>query len=247
MPMVVVGGRVTLGRGMTSSASKILDATRLGFRGPVRSRTGESRRVCFLLSLWFLDSIHCSPFHGFSSFLRLCYTQILNMKRATLDNSPGANKRLKQDKEAEKTDWPTDDSGPFRASLQRKATDIPTHGVDDTGFIQAKIMMKWPVVQGRVRLEVSVSEDAVAKHFYVVFSGPCPAFFNSIGLKFAIGDSIRLSLQDVTVEQVTAGHSKFLPMQLHYDRGVRMQVLGKKASVATLVDYWQGKLSFGSR
>ena len=93
-----------------------------------------------------------------------------------------------------------------------------------------------------MRVEVSVDEDAVAKHFYVVFAGPCPAFFSSIGMKFAIGDSIRLSLQDVTVEQVIAAQPKFLPMQLHYDQGVRMQVLGKKASAATLVDYWQGKL-----
>lgn len=158
------------------------------------------------------------------------------MKRSADYSDDHANKRPRREN-------PTGDSDPFRPSLQRKATDLLTNGVDESGFIQATVIMKWPTVSGRVRAEFEVLEDGCTKRFAAAFAGVCPAFFGSVGLTFEIGDTLQLCLKEASLEIITPIKPRVLPVKLSYTNGVCLRFLTKKTppSIGMVVDYWEGE------
>ncbi|TCD67277.1 hypothetical protein EIP91_000299 [Steccherinum ochraceum] len=155
------------------------------------------------------------------------------MKRSVEDGDEVLAKRPRQDS-------PSDASDPFRESLARKASDIPRDGVDESGFIEGKIAMRWPAIDGRVRINMEVTEDGQPRRFEVGFSGVCLNYFNSIGLSFDIGDYLKLSLKAASVKHLPLTSAKTLPMQLEYLNGTCMKFVRKKSplSSGSLVDFW---------
>ncbi|THH29587.1 hypothetical protein EUX98_g4596 [Antrodiella citrinella] len=132
-------------------------------------------------------------------------------------------------------------SDPFRDSLQRKASRISVDGLDNSGFIQARVHMKWPPVGGRANATLEVTEDGRHRHFEVTFLGACYLFFKAIDLKLEIGDTLLLSLESASAETVASSKPNYLPLKLTYEHGVRLKFLTKKTPPTTgmTVDFWE--------
>ncbi|THH20712.1 hypothetical protein EUX98_g8531 [Antrodiella citrinella] len=131
-------------------------------------------------------------------------------------------------------------SDPFRMSLQRKASRICVDALDDSGFIKAKVHMKWPWLHERANVILEVMEDTKSKLFGVTFAGPCSRFFNAISLNLELGDILLLSLENASAESVAVCRPNDLPLKLTYEHGVRMKFLSKKTPPTTgmTVDFW---------
>lgn len=124
-------------------------------------------------------------------------------------------------------------SDPFHMSFQRKASRICVDGLDESGFIQAKVHLKWPWLDERADVILEVIEDTKSRLFGVTFAGPCSRFFNDIGLKLELGDTLLLSLRNASAEPIAVRRPNDLPWKLTYEHGVRMKFLSKKTPPRT--------------
>ncbi|KDQ61169.1 hypothetical protein JAAARDRAFT_204921 [Jaapia argillacea MUCL 33604] len=108
------------------------------------------------------------------------------MKRVTQDVEQPAPKRQKS---AGSLDLFDDDN-------QKQISDIIAGGADGAGFIQGKIMMKWP--NGRILLQIP--EGRTQHRLEVMLSGRCTQFVGK-ELSFAIGDVVRVGLKGGQVKK----------------------------------------------
>lgn len=167
------------------------------------------------------------------------------MKRfADTKDDPVSTKRPRQDSPSD-----ANSEDPFRPILARKATDILANGVDESGFIEGMVWMRWPLIGGHIQIKLEVVENGGLKRFEVKFSGNCPAFFDSIGLQFERTDVLQLSLKGAHVNAVTSTNAINLPLSLEYPDGVRMKFVKKKTPLASgvLVDIWHGEFRVSQR
>lgn len=102
--------------------------------------------------------------------------------------------------------------------------------------------MKWHHV-GDGSFQVAAVALGEGLRYDVFFKGPCARHFDSIGFRFNIGDELYLSLKGVTVNKkaYTSSALGTLPLDLVYERGVRLEFKSKKPplQIGTAIEYWQ--------
>ncbi len=134
----------------------------------------------------------------------------------------------------------------FDVSKQRSATDVYEHGVTDSedSFLTFRVSMKWDHIPGKYHLQAQESAGQLSYTYDVFFLHQCARFFNSTGVQFDFGDTIRLSLRGAKVAKKPreSSSSKGLPMSITYESGVCLEFVKKKQPLASgsVINFWPG-------
>ncbi|KAJ7177520.1 hypothetical protein C8R43DRAFT_1118508 [Mycena crocata] len=131
------------------------------------------------------------------------------------------------------------------ATEERSAADI--RGKDGAaaskGFIEGTVHMSWPWNGNDKRIQLQLS-DALGgeKRLDIRFSGLCAAKLAAEGLKFTVGQKLRLSLHEAECqEKAVSSIPSVLNVTLKYDLGVALQILGADGQVGRSFSTLLGK------
>ncbi|KAG6336324.1 hypothetical protein ID866_2773 [Astraeus odoratus] len=124
----------------------------------------------------------------------------------------------------------------FHNSRKRSTQDL-SHLTDDSGYVEGRVFMTWPLSNGVRRLNLEVSEGSSIKRFEVVLSG-C-LFHGREGLSFRPHDRICLALKSAKVESRKESSAPYLlPLTLKYTAGVVVKYLSGVNS-GKVINTWE--------
>lgn len=135
----------------------------------------------------------------------------------------------------------SDSTAIFKDPAHEKNATNYVDWADESGYLSGKVHMKWPEVASKYRIVMETSSLASgAKQFEVNFTDRCAEEFRRKGLQFKVAQKMHLSLRGVRCVQKKQGNStgKTIPVVLHYDEGVALEILPSGQEPGCKIDTW---------
>lgn len=121
----------------------------------------------------------------------------------------------------------------FDAVMQKRAVDVFDKGTDGTGYLNAKVVMRWPPSNGKLQVLLSAMDEGPRKQFTVVFTGECYKYRELLNLR--PNDELQLALKAAVVQK---------PTRIMYEEGVLLKFVKIKdlKHAGQIVDTWNREL-----
>ncbi|CCL99996.1 uncharacterized protein FIBRA_02021 [Fibroporia radiculosa] len=124
----------------------------------------------------------------------------------------------------------TDRDAYFDPIHKKRAVDVFQCELDDTGYLDLAVFMKWPSNAHRQYVVVNPVDEPRETQFQVIFSGRCSNYFDL--LQFSIGDKFSLALRGSVIGQPESNRPTLL-----YEDGVVLR-LTKNGNSGRIIDTW---------